>query len=232
MSFEDAKKLPYDEMAKRYAHYKHWKDAPVMGWLRSDEERQKKMESIRKQFKKAVTERMGRTMDSMDDETLENLTGKTESKDMIDILQKEITRRVEKSMESMDDYQLEQEFNSSLRPFKRKLIAKNLAKRAGASSDPYGDKPSSDYEQLYQELRTGADVTEDAELLNMQENARDRGDEKRKDEISKKRSKLRNKYIKGEKGAYGLKPGNDKHNKAVMEKYRKARRELYDSLRR
>ncbi len=232
MSADDAKKLSYEEMAKRYAHYKHWKDAPVMGWLRSDEERQEKMKSIRKQFKKAVAERMGRTVSDMNDEAVENLSDKMDSKDMIDILQKEITRRVQKSIENMDDYQLEQEFDSSQRPFKRKLIAKNLSKRTGASSDPYGDKPSADYEQLYQELRTGADVTEDAELLNMQENARDRGDEKRKDEISKKRSKLRNKYIKGEKGAYGLKPGDDKHNKAVMEKYRKARRELYDSLRR
>jgi hypothetical protein len=232
MSADDAKKLSYEEMARRYAHYKHWKDAPVMGWFRGDEERQEKMKSIRKQFKQAVAERMGRTVSDMNDEAVENLSDKMDSKDMIDILQKEITRRVQKSIENMDDYQLEQEFDSSQRPFKRKLIAKNLSKRTGASSDPYGDKPSSDYEQLYQELRTGADVTEDAELLNMQENARDRGDEKRKDEISKKRSKLRNKYIKGEKGAYGLKPGDDKHNKAVMEQYRKARRELYDSLRR
>ena len=70
MNAEDAKKLPYEEMAKRYANYKHWKDAPLMGWLRSDEARQKKMESIQKQFDKAVEERMQRLTD---DELMRNV---------------------------------------------------------------------------------------------------------------------------------------------------------------
>ena len=63
MNAEDAQKLPYEEMARRYAHYKHWKDAPLMGWLRSDEARQEKLESIQKQFDKAVEERMQRLTD-------------------------------------------------------------------------------------------------------------------------------------------------------------------------
>ena len=60
MNAEDAQKLPYDEMAKRYAHYKHWKDAPIMGWMRGEEGRQEKMEKIQKQFDKAVAERIER----------------------------------------------------------------------------------------------------------------------------------------------------------------------------
>lgn len=63
MNVKDAKKLPYDEMAKRYAHYKHWKDAPIMGWLRGEEGRAAKMEKIQKQFDKAVEERMQRLSD-------------------------------------------------------------------------------------------------------------------------------------------------------------------------
>jgi hypothetical protein len=63
MNAEDAKKLPYEEMARRYANYKHWKDAPIMGWLRDDESRAAKMEKIQKQFDKAVSERMERLTD-------------------------------------------------------------------------------------------------------------------------------------------------------------------------
>ena len=70
MSAENAKKLPYEEMARRYAHYKHWKDAPLMGWLRGEEGRQEKMGKIRKQFDDAVTERMQRLTD---DELMHNV---------------------------------------------------------------------------------------------------------------------------------------------------------------
>ena len=63
MNAENAKKLPYEEMAKRYANYKHWKDAPIMGWFRGDEVRANKMEKIQKQFDDAVVERMERLTD-------------------------------------------------------------------------------------------------------------------------------------------------------------------------
>ena len=63
LNAEDAQKLPYEEMARRYAHYKHWKDAPLMGWLRSDEARAEKMEKLQKQFDTAVEERMARLSD-------------------------------------------------------------------------------------------------------------------------------------------------------------------------
>jgi len=63
MDAEDAQKLPYEEMAKRYAHYKHWKDAPFMGFFRSADERNARMEKLQEQFDKAVKERMERLTD-------------------------------------------------------------------------------------------------------------------------------------------------------------------------
>ena len=63
MTVDEAKKLPYEEMARRYAHYKHWKDVPFMGWLRGEEGREAKMEKIQQQFDKAVQERMDRLTD-------------------------------------------------------------------------------------------------------------------------------------------------------------------------
>ena len=63
MNAEDAKKLPYEEMARRYANYKHWKDAPLMGWLRGEEARNAKIDKLQKQFDKAVQERMDRLTD-------------------------------------------------------------------------------------------------------------------------------------------------------------------------
>lgn len=60
MNAEDAQKLSYEEMARRYAHYKHWKDAPLMGWLRGEVGRQEKTEKLQQQFDKAVEERMER----------------------------------------------------------------------------------------------------------------------------------------------------------------------------
>lgn len=63
MDAEDAKKLPYEEMAKRYAHYKHWKDTPMTGWLRDDAARAEKIQKLQLQFDKAVNERMERLTD-------------------------------------------------------------------------------------------------------------------------------------------------------------------------
>lgn len=82
MNAEDAKKLPYEEMARRYANYKHWKDAPIMGWLRGEKGREEKMKKIQKQFDKAVEERMERLTD---EELASNLlrSGSAEEKKML-----------------------------------------------------------------------------------------------------------------------------------------------------
>lgn len=89
MNAEDAQKLPYDEMAKRYAHYKHWKDAPIMGWMRGEAGRQEKMEKIQKQFDNAVKERMERLTD---EELVTNLQ-RTQSAEERRALANTISRR-------------------------------------------------------------------------------------------------------------------------------------------
>ena len=90
MNAEDAQKLPYDEMARRYAHYKHWKDAPVMGWLRGEEGRAEKIEKMQQQFDKAVEERIGKLTDS---ELMHNVA-RSQSYDERRMLAKVIAKRL------------------------------------------------------------------------------------------------------------------------------------------
>ena len=95
LNADEARSLSYNEMARRYANYKHWKDAPLTGWLRSDEERQKKMEKIRGQFEKAVQERIGR----LDEADLEHAYSQTDAIEERKLLGKEAANRSES-----DDY--------------------------------------------------------------------------------------------------------------------------------
>lgn len=68
MKGKDAKKLSYEELAKRYAEYKFGKNTFGLGKLYSDEEKQKKLKAIEKSFDKIVTERLA----GMDREDLKN----------------------------------------------------------------------------------------------------------------------------------------------------------------
>ena len=90
MNAEDAQKLSYEEMASRYAHYKHWKDAPIMGWLRGEEGREEKIGKIRKQFDKSVQERI----DRLDDEELRHNLLRSKSLDERRLLAKAIASRL------------------------------------------------------------------------------------------------------------------------------------------
>ena len=68
MKGKDAKKLSYEELAKRYAEYKFGKNTFGLGRLYSDEEKQKKLKAIEKSFDKKVSERLA----GMDREDLKN----------------------------------------------------------------------------------------------------------------------------------------------------------------
>lgn len=68
MNGKDAKKLSYEELAKRYAEYKFGKNTFGLGKLYSDEEKQKKLKAIEKSFDKKVSERLA----GMDREDLKN----------------------------------------------------------------------------------------------------------------------------------------------------------------
>ena len=68
MKGKDAKKLSYEELAKRYTEYKFGKNTFGLGKLYSDEEKQKKLKAIEKSFDKKVSERLA----GMDREDLKN----------------------------------------------------------------------------------------------------------------------------------------------------------------
>ena len=68
MKGKDAKKLSYEELAKRYAEYKFGKNTFGLGKFYSDEEKQKKLKAIEKSFDKKVSERLA----GMDREDLKN----------------------------------------------------------------------------------------------------------------------------------------------------------------
>lgn len=68
MKGKDAKKLSYEELAKRYAEYKFGKNTFGLGKLYSDEEKQKKLKAIEKSFDEKVSERLA----GMDREDLKN----------------------------------------------------------------------------------------------------------------------------------------------------------------
>ena len=68
MKGKDAKKLSYEELAKRYAEYKFGKNTFGLGEFYSDEEKQKKLKAIEKSFDKKVSERLA----GMDREDLKN----------------------------------------------------------------------------------------------------------------------------------------------------------------
>ena len=89
LNAEDAQKLSYEEMASRYAHYKHWKDAPIMGWLRGEEGREEKIGKIRKQFDKSVQERI----DRLDDEELRHNLLRSKSLEERRLLAKAVASR-------------------------------------------------------------------------------------------------------------------------------------------
>lgn len=90
MSNKDARKLSYEEMARRYADYKYRKEVPLMGWLHSDEAEEKRKESLMKQFEKKVSERLS----GLDDEQLYHVYQDGDN-DMRKLSEKEIGKRTD-----------------------------------------------------------------------------------------------------------------------------------------
>ena len=105
MSADDAEKAPYDDLARRYAHYKHWKDTPMTGWLRGDDARKEKMEKIRKQFDKAVEERMDRLTGEELQRNLERSQDQDERRMVAKIIHKRILGSGQDAKKATTDYQ-------------------------------------------------------------------------------------------------------------------------------
>ena len=121
---------------------------------------------------------------------LDELTALAEGKDLLQMA----IREFDASKSAGDDEEL---------LFK----ARRISKEAGASRDPYGKTDdNSKAGALYQKLRNGNDVMEDALLYSYQEKAKEAGNDALKDEISKARRGIRdyarNYYDFGE--TYGL----------------------------
>jgi hypothetical protein len=95
MSAKDAKALPMEELAQRYAAYKRMKDAPLTGWAYSDEAREKVDKRYLNKFVKLVQERIA----NMDDEQLDL---SMENKDIQ--LKKIVSKEVADRMDGKDSY--------------------------------------------------------------------------------------------------------------------------------
>ncbi len=244
MNAEDAKKLSYEEMARRYAHYKHWKDAPIMGWLRGEEGRQEKMAKIRKQFDKAVEERLGRA----DYEALQHKLGSTDDEGM----KKAVLSEMKKQVTTLTDKDVLDRQKASEDDAERKMLSGEIKKRAkdfsaGISSEALADSINStpslerkngfvseyakrqgtqDYygksssNAVYQELRTYEDVREDIKLSELYKRVKESGDESARKAIDKLRRE-----ISKQKNALG---DDDEANEEIMRDIRQWRREALE----
>ena len=99
-------------------------------------------------------------------------------------------RQTTSEVESLTSEELMKGFDESADERMRRFMAKRISKDAGASRDPYGDKGAKEQQLRYQQQRTAEDVRDDALLLGLQEKARDGGDKRLADEISKERTRV------------------------------------------
>ena len=113
------------------------------------------------------------------------------------------------------------EFDKTEDPRMRKQLAKRISKDAGASEDPYGDKPSSDHAYQYQIQRTAEDVREDALLYAHQEKMKKDGDEAGKKQLSKERSDVHgaSAYLYGNRADVIVMNNIRNNRKILLKKY-------------
>ena len=123
----------------------------------------------------------------------------------------------------MTDEEMRSAFDNSKDSQMRSLIAKRIATSAGASKDAYGEKSSTDFVNIYQELRTANDVYEDALLLSYYEQAKEEGNDNLKDQIKIERELLRQ-YAKELSRDY------PQDNKDIMKEIRQERSNLIRRL--
>ena len=244
MNVEDAKKLPYEEMARRYANYKHWKDAPIMGWLRSDKEREEKIGKLQKQFDKAVKERLARAdyealqddLDNTDDEEMKKAiltTMKGQAKSLTDkdllklqtasknteerkMLTGVIKDKAKKAVSGISNEVLSDSINNTTSLDRKNAFASVYAKRQGAQ-DYYGKSNSN---VVYQQMRTHEDIREDIQLSELYKQAKESGDEKALKAINKLRRK-----ISAQRNKLG---DNEETNTEMMKDIRAWRREALE----
>lgn len=123
------------------------------------------------------------------------------------------------NVDDVTDDDLDRAFDDAEGATYRRLMARRISKQEDASKDPYGSRSDKEYNTLYQELRTAEDVREDAELLRLQEDAKQQGDNDRAEEISKERQRIRD-------NIRGMERGDKAGNEQAMRDLREDRRRL------
>ena len=240
MDVESAKKLPYEEMARRYANYKHWKDAPIMGWLRGAEGREEKMEKIRKQFDKSVKERIGRLdyedlRDELDEagsdeakkavlQVMKPMLERVSDGDLIRLQEgardsterKDILAEMKNRLTGMSDKELGDSIDGTPSAERKDLYAGEYARRQG-TQDYYG---RADANAEYKRLRTYEDIREDIALSDLYNDAKKRGDDDLRKAIDRVRRKIAN-----QKKGLGV---DDEDDAEMMGDIRSWRREVLE----
>lgn len=130
-------------------------------------------------------------------------------------------RQIEHKVDDMKSEDAFAEFDKTEDPRMRKELAKRISKDAGASEDPYGDKPRSDHAYQYQLQRTAEDVREDAMLYALQEKMRDDDNEREKDDLAKERKRVHSSstLLHGGRSDDKIMEDIRKNRKRLMEKY-------------
>lgn len=95
MTGKEAKSLSAEELAKRYAEYKFTKNAPMTGWIYSDEEEEKAIKKYEKRFNDIMSKRI----ETMSDESLQGSFGSEDER-----LKKALGKEVAKRMDAKDTY--------------------------------------------------------------------------------------------------------------------------------
>lgn len=93
ISQEQASKMSVDDLIKRYATYKRWRETPLTGWMYSDEREKKVEEKFQKRYEEMLEER------AVAEEglrgTINKMTDLPRKRTMMDKLQKELTDSIE-----------------------------------------------------------------------------------------------------------------------------------------
>ena len=93
LSQEQAAKMSVDDLIKRYATYKRWRETPLTGWMYSDEREKKVEEKFQKRYEEMLEER------SIAEEglrgTINEMTDLPRKRTMMQKLQKELTDSIE-----------------------------------------------------------------------------------------------------------------------------------------
>lgn len=199
MSAKDAKALPMEELAQRYAAYKRMKDAPLTGWAYSDEAREKVDKRYVNKFVKLVQERVA----NMDDEALER--NMDDNDDLM--LKKQVGKEVASRLEGKDTYGNQPQSNWKEETKKAHLAYQQLRGYVDLCEDVVLQKAQADADKAYEAALEEGKWTE-AQTQQM----RAKGIEQAREQLNKMRRQL------GQ--------GNGQYDQQIMENIR-AMRSLY-----